>query len=61
MADEELLDKIHRLSDLELAQLLCLTSREHALVSTLPDALDDLVDELQLVRRASALPYRLTL
>jgi hypothetical protein len=51
MADEDLLKKVHGLSDLELAQLLCLVSREHALISTAPEELDDLVDELQLVRR----------
>ena len=49
MADEDLLRKVHGLSDLELAQLLCLTSREHALISTPPELLQDLVEELQLV------------
>lgn len=49
MADEDLLKKVHGLSDLELAQLLCLTGREHALISTAPETLDDLVEELQLV------------
>lgn len=49
MADDALLDKIHALSDLELAVLLCLISREHCLVSTAPDAIDDLLQELQLV------------
>lgn len=51
MADEDLLHRVHSLSDLELAQLLCLISRQHALISTVPDVLDDLVEELQLVRR----------
>ncbi|ETS79895.1 hypothetical protein PFICI_07424 [Pestalotiopsis fici W106-1] len=49
MADEELLSKIHGLGDLDLAALLCLTSREHCIISTEPEALDDLVQELQLV------------
>ena len=29
MADESLLSKVHGLSDLELAALLCLMNREH--------------------------------
>jgi hypothetical protein len=49
MADEELLDKVQDLSDLELAALLCLTAQEHCIIDTEPDALGDLVLELQLV------------
>ncbi|KAH6649123.1 hypothetical protein BKA67DRAFT_523156 [Truncatella angustata] len=49
MADEELLSKIHGLGDLDLAALLCLINREHCIISTEPEALDDLVEELQLV------------
>ncbi|KAF4337182.1 hypothetical protein FBEOM_8939 [Fusarium beomiforme] len=49
MADDGLLDKVHALSDLELALLLCLISREHCLVSTPSDAINDLIQELQLV------------
>ncbi|KAH8891354.1 hypothetical protein GQ53DRAFT_746872 [Thozetella sp. PMI_491] len=49
MADEALLRKVHQLSDLELAALLCLIAREHCLISTAPDAVDDLVQELTLV------------
>uniref|UniRef100_L2GE40 Uncharacterized protein n=1 Tax=Colletotrichum fructicola (strain Nara gc5) TaxID=1213859 RepID=L2GE40_COLFN len=50
MADEDgLLDKVHGLSDLELAALLCLVNREHCIVSTPPAALDELVEELQLI------------
>jgi hypothetical protein len=49
MVDEELLDKVQDLSDLELAALLCLTTQEHCIIDTEPDALDDLVLELQLV------------
>lgn len=42
----ELLDKIHSLSDLELAVLLSLVAREHCLVSTEPDFVEDLSKEL---------------
>ncbi|KAJ1329500.1 MoxR-like ATPase [Microdochium nivale] len=49
MADEELMQKVHQLGDLDLAALLCLINREHSIVSTDPDALNDLVAELQLV------------
>lgn len=52
MADDALLEKVHALSDLELAVLLCLISREHCLVSTPAEAIDDLLQELQLVRFA---------
>ena len=48
MADEQLLDKIHSLSDLELAALLCLIAREHCLIATEPDSVDELADELRL-------------
>ncbi|KAF7916851.1 hypothetical protein BELL_0620g00030 [Botrytis elliptica] len=49
MADEELINKIHELSDLELAALICLVAEEHCIIDTDPDALGDLVQELQLV------------
>ncbi|KAK0670492.1 hypothetical protein QBC41DRAFT_272622 [Cercophora samala] len=49
MADERLLDKIQSLSDLELATLLCLVAREHCLIGTLPDYVDELAEELCLV------------
>ncbi|KAK0735478.1 hypothetical protein B0T21DRAFT_367891 [Apiosordaria backusii] len=49
MADERLLDKIQSLSDLELATLLCLVAREHCLIGTLPDYVDELAEELRLV------------
>ncbi|KAK3398904.1 hypothetical protein B0T20DRAFT_408595 [Sordaria brevicollis] len=42
----ELLDKIHSLSDLELAVLLSLIAREHCLISTEPDFVQDLSKEL---------------
>lgn len=47
--DDSLVEKVHALSDLELAILLCLISREHCLMSTPTDAVDDLIQELQLV------------
>jgi len=49
MADENLFEKVHDLSDLELAVLLGLIAREHCLISTPEDGLDDLIEELQLV------------
>ena len=50
MADDNLLDKVHELSDLELAALLCLVAQEHCIIDTEPDALDELVQELEHVR-----------
>jgi len=49
MANEALLNKVHELSDLELAALICLVAQEHCIIDTEPDALDDLVLELELV------------
>ncbi|OAA72513.1 hypothetical protein ISF_01586 [Cordyceps fumosorosea ARSEF 2679] len=49
MADNGLIDKVHDLSDLELAVLLCLISREHCLISTPASTIDELVLELQLI------------
>ncbi|AEO62628.1 uncharacterized protein THITE_2107016 [Thermothielavioides terrestris NRRL 8126] len=49
MADEQLLDKVHSLSDLGLAVLLCLVAREHCLISTEPDSVDELAEELRLI------------
>lgn len=49
MADDALLAKVHDLSGLELAVLLCLVSREHGLLSAPAAAVDEIVDELQLV------------
>lgn len=50
MADETLLDKVHDLSDLELAALICLVAQEHCIIDTDPDAIDELVEELEQVR-----------
>ncbi|KAK4250241.1 hypothetical protein C7999DRAFT_38752 [Corynascus novoguineensis] len=49
MADRQLLDKVHSLSDLELAVLLSLIAREHCLISTEPDSVDELAEELRLI------------
>ena len=52
MADDyhqELLEKVHSLSDLELAALLSLIAREHCLVSTDTNSVDELADELRLI------------
>lgn len=49
MADNNIIAKVHSLSDVELACLLSLISNEHCIISTPADCLDDLVTELQLV------------
>ncbi|GAP89123.1 putative ATPase associated with various cellular activities aaa_3 protein [Rosellinia necatrix] len=49
MADEDLVRKVRELGDIDLAVLLCLTSREHCIISTDAEYLDDLTVELQLV------------
>ncbi|KAI2643540.1 hypothetical protein GGS21DRAFT_496897 [Xylaria nigripes] len=49
MADEALVLKVRALGDIELAALLCLISREHCIISTEKEYLDDLTAELQLV------------
>ncbi|OIW29804.1 hypothetical protein CONLIGDRAFT_680620 [Coniochaeta ligniaria NRRL 30616] len=49
MADEQLLSKVHSLSDLELAFLLCLIAREHCQIRTSSAAIPDLVAELHLI------------
>lgn len=49
MADAEVLFKIDDLSDLEIAVLLSLIAREHCIVDTEPELMDDLLSELRLV------------
>ncbi|KAF4627401.1 hypothetical protein G7Y89_g10753 [Cudoniella acicularis] len=49
MADETLINKIHELSDLELAALICLVAKEHCIIDTEPVVIDELVQELELV------------
>ncbi|RDW88688.1 hypothetical protein BP6252_00720 [Coleophoma cylindrospora] len=58
MADELLLSKIHDLSDLELAALLCLVAQEHCIIDTHPEVLDETVQELELIAtKVFGLPY----
>lgn len=47
--DQDLLQKVQGLSDLELAALLSLVAREHCLISTTPEAVDELTEELRLI------------
>ncbi|CAI4210433.1 unnamed protein product [Parascedosporium putredinis] len=47
--DEHLLTRAQGLSDLELAFLISLMSREHCIITTHPSALNNLLEELQLV------------
>lgn len=49
MADPTLIEKVHELSDLELAALICLVAQEHCIIDTEPNALDEIVEELELV------------
>ncbi|KAI1822888.1 hypothetical protein F4861DRAFT_512658 [Xylaria intraflava] len=49
MADEDLVRKVRALGDIELAALLCLIGREHCIISTDGEYLDDLTAELQFV------------
>lgn len=49
MADEQLLSRVHSLSDLELAFLLSLIAREHCQIRTSSAAIPDLVAELRLI------------
>ncbi|KAH8599729.1 hypothetical protein B0O99DRAFT_610513 [Bisporella sp. PMI_857] len=48
MADE-ILEKVHELSDVELAALICLVTQEHCIVDTEPYAIDDTLQELELI------------
>jgi hypothetical protein len=49
MASTSVLPKILDLSDLELALLLCLVSREHGIITTPSSSLSPLIAELQLI------------
>jgi hypothetical protein len=49
MADQILLSKVHELSDLELAALICLGAQEHCIIDTDKDSIDELGQELELV------------
>ncbi|KAK2754492.1 hypothetical protein FQN54_006893 [Arachnomyces sp. PD_36] len=43
------LDRVPDLTDLELAVLLCLVAREHSIIETVSDAVEDLEKELRLI------------
>lgn len=47
--DPRLLQQLHELNDIELAALLSLIAREHCLISTPADAVDNLTEELRLI------------
>lgn len=49
MADQNLLSKVHDLSDLELATLICLVAHEHCIIDTDEESVDELIQELELV------------
>ena len=49
MDDRSLSEQIHNLSDLELANLLCLIADQHCIINTDEEFLDTLAHELQLV------------
>lgn len=49
MADQNLLNKVHDLSDLELAILICLVAQEHCIIDTDQDSIDELIQELELI------------
>ncbi|KAH0547553.1 hypothetical protein FGG08_000278 [Glutinoglossum americanum] len=48
MEGQSFLEKVHSLSDLELAALLCLVENQHCIIKTEEDCLELLVQELQL-------------
>ncbi|KJR81189.1 uncharacterized protein SPSK_01134 [Sporothrix schenckii 1099-18] len=48
----DIVDRVQRLSDLELAMLLSLISHEHCVIGTPETAMDSLVDELRLISRS---------
>jgi hypothetical protein len=47
--EQSLLKKVHSLSDLELAALLCLVGNQHCIIKTEEECLELLTQELQLV------------
>lgn len=53
MADQTLLSRVHDLSDLELATLICLVAQEHCIIDTDQDSVDELIQELELVCTSS--------
>ena len=55
MEEQPFLEKVHSLSDLELAVLICLVANQHCIIKTEEEAAEVLVQELQLVRSARTL------
>jgi len=53
---EAIVAKVHQLSDLELATLLCLIAKQHCLIETEADLLVDVSHELALVGIPEAQP-----
>lgn len=45
-----LVERVQDLNDVELAALLCLVAGQHCIIQTEPESLDDLEQELRLVR-----------
>jgi hypothetical protein len=52
MEAQPFLEKVHSLSDLELAALICLVANQHCIIKTEEEDAEVLVQELQLVRSA---------
>ena len=50
MDHQKLIRDVQELTDIELAILLCLVAGQHCIIETEEDALDNLQEELQLVR-----------
>jgi hypothetical protein len=50
MEAEPLLEKVHSLSDLELAALICLVANQHCIIKTEEETVEVLAQELQLVQ-----------
>jgi hypothetical protein len=46
---QHLIDRVPDLSDLELATLLCLVAKQHCIIETADELIDDLASELALV------------
>ena len=58
MSSDSLLQRIHELNDLELALLLCLIANEHCIIHTEQESVEDLTEELKLVRPSMTVPVQ---
>ncbi len=54
MEGPDVIGKINEFSDLELATLLCLIAKQHCVIKTEIEALDELEQELQLVSSSAS-------